>query len=140
MRYAIGETRYPMLDSSRLKRFVLTFAKCIGLFSFARYVTRDGLRILCYHGFAVAEEYKYRSKLFIRTELFRRRIEYLQRERYPIVPLSEAVEALRTGQLLHCTTVITMDDGWQGVYSRALPIIKELRVPVTVYVTTYYIE
>jgi peptidoglycan/xylan/chitin deacetylase (PgdA/CDA1 family)/SAM-dependent methyltransferase len=33
-----------------------------------------------------------------------------------------------------------MDDGWQGVYSKALAVIKELRVPVTVYVTTYYIE
>ena len=121
-------------------RFALTFAKCIGLFRVARYGTRDGLRILCYHGFSVAEEYKYRSKLFIRTELFRRRIEYLQRERYPIVPLNEAVEALRTGRLLPYTTVITLDDGWRGVYSKALAIIKELRVPVTVYVTTYYIE
>jgi peptidoglycan/xylan/chitin deacetylase (PgdA/CDA1 family) len=33
-----------------------------------------------------------------------------------------------------------MDDGWQGVYSKALAIIKELRVPVTAYVPTYYIE
>src|SRR6516164_3678210 len=78
-------------------RFALRFAKCLGLFRVARYVTRDGLRILCYHGFAVAEEYKYRSKLFIRKELFRRRIEYLQRERYPILPLHRALEALRTG-------------------------------------------
>jgi peptidoglycan/xylan/chitin deacetylase (PgdA/CDA1 family)/SAM-dependent methyltransferase len=121
-------------------RFALTLAKCLRLFRLARYLTRGGLRILCYHGFAVAEEYKYRGRLFIRRELFRRRIEYLQRERYPIVPLHEAVEALRTGCLPHCATAITMDDGWRGVYSRVLPIIKELRVPVTVYVTTYYIE
>src|SRR5258708_5042381 len=59
----------------------LTLAKCLGLFRIARYITRDGLRIICYHGFAVAEEYKYRSRLFIRKELFRRRIEYLQRKR-----------------------------------------------------------
>jgi peptidoglycan/xylan/chitin deacetylase (PgdA/CDA1 family) len=121
-------------------RFALTLAKCIGLFRLARYLTRDGLRILCYHGFAVAEEYEYRGRLFIRRELFRRRIEYLQREQYPIVPLHEAVEALRTRRLPPCATVITMDDGWRGVYSKALPIIKELRVPVTVYVSTYYIE
>jgi peptidoglycan/xylan/chitin deacetylase (PgdA/CDA1 family)/SAM-dependent methyltransferase len=124
----------------RVIRFALTLAKCFGLFRAARYLTRDGLRILCYHGFAVAEEYEYRSRLFIRRELFRRRIEYLQREQYPIVPLHKAVEALRTGRLPACATVITMDDGWRGVYSKALPIIKELRVPVTVYVTTYYIE
>jgi peptidoglycan/xylan/chitin deacetylase (PgdA/CDA1 family) len=33
-----------------------------------------------------------------------------------------------------------MDDAWQGVYSVALPIIRELRLPVTLYVPTYYIE
>ena len=118
----------------------LTVAKFVGLFRIARYVTRDGLRIICYHGVAVAEEYKFRSRLFIRKELFRRRIEYLHRERYPILPLSEAVEALDTGRLPPCATVITMDDGWQGVYSVALPIIRELRIPVTLYVPTYYIE
>jgi peptidoglycan/xylan/chitin deacetylase (PgdA/CDA1 family) len=121
-------------------RGALRVAKFLGLFHVARYLTRGGLRILCYHGFAVAKEYEYRSKLFIRKELFRRRIEYLREKRYPILPLHEAVEALRTGRLPPCATVITMDDGWRGVYSEALPIIKQLRIPVTVYVATYYIE
>ena len=33
-----------------------------------------------------------------------------------------------------------MDDGWRGVYTIGLPIIKELKIPVTVYVATYYVE
>jgi peptidoglycan/xylan/chitin deacetylase (PgdA/CDA1 family) len=33
-----------------------------------------------------------------------------------------------------------MDDGWRGVYTVGLPVIKELDIPITVYVTTYYIE
>jgi peptidoglycan/xylan/chitin deacetylase (PgdA/CDA1 family) len=33
-----------------------------------------------------------------------------------------------------------MDDGWRGVYTVGLPIIRELEIPVTVYVTTYYVE
>src|SRR6266852_3820644 len=40
-------------------RCALRVIKLLGLFSLARYVTRDGLRIICYHGFAVAEEYKF---------------------------------------------------------------------------------
>jgi len=115
-------------------------AKLFGLFYIARYLTRDGLRIICYHGVAVAEEYEYRSRLFIRKELFRRRIEYLRRKHYPILSLGEAVEALAEGRLPPCATVITMDDGWEGVYSVALPIIKELRIPVTLYVPTFYVE
>jgi peptidoglycan/xylan/chitin deacetylase (PgdA/CDA1 family) len=121
-------------------RFALYIIRLLGLFRLARYITRDGLRIICYHGFAVAEEYKYRSTLFIRDDLFRRRMEYLQRQGYPILPLSAAVEALSTGRLPPCATVITMDDGWLGVYSVGLPIIKELQIPVTVYVATYYVE
>ena len=121
-------------------RSALIVAKLFGLFQIARYMTHDGLRIICYHGIAVAEEYKYRSRLFIRKELFRRRIEYLRRKRYPILPLGEAVEALALDRLPPCATVVTMDDGWEGVYSVALPIIKELATPVTLYVPTYYIE
>ena len=121
-------------------RSALIVAKFIGLFQIARYMTHDGLRIICYHGIAVAEEYKYKSRLFIRKELFRRRIEYLRRKRYPILPLGEAVEALALDRLPPCATVVTMDDGWEGVYSVALPIIKELAIPVTLYVPTYYIQ
>jgi peptidoglycan/xylan/chitin deacetylase (PgdA/CDA1 family) len=118
----------------------LTIIKLLGLFGIARYITRDGLRIICYHGFAVAEEYKFRSRLFIRKELFLRRIEYLRHRRFPIMALSAAVEALDQNRLPACATVITMDDAWQGVYSVALPVIRKLRIPVTLYVPTYYLE
>lgn len=121
-------------------RFALKIVELCGLFRLARHITRDGLRIICYHGFAVAEEHKYRSTLFIREELFLRRMEYLRREGYPILQLGEAIEALSAGRLPPCATVITMDDGWRGVYSVGLPIIKQMQLPVTVYVATYYVE
>jgi len=121
-------------------RVGLYLAKSLGFFWLARRLTGQGLRILCYHGFAVAEEYKYRSKLFIRGEFFRKRIEYLRREGYPILSLQEALNALADDRLPPCATVITMDDGWRGVYTVGLPIIRELEIPVTVYVTTYYVE
>src|SRR6201990_1422674 len=121
-------------------RFALYLMKFLGLFRLARHITRRGLRIICYHGFAVAEEYKYRSTLFIRDELFRKRIGYLKDSGYPILPLRDALDALAAGRLPTCATVITMDDGWRGVYTIGLPIIRELEIPVTVYVTTYYVE
>jgi peptidoglycan/xylan/chitin deacetylase (PgdA/CDA1 family) len=121
-------------------RFALHLMKFLGLFRLARHVTGHGLRIICYHGFAVAEEYKYRSTLFIRDDFFRNRVEYLRREGYPILPLRDALDALAAGRLPPCSTVITMDDGWRGVYTVGLPIIRELEIPVTVYVTTYYVE
>ncbi len=121
-------------------RVGLKVIQLCGLFRIARLITGHGLRIICYHGFSLAEEYKYRRTLFIKENLFRRRMEYLRHEKYPILPLSEAINALSQGLLPPCATVITMDDGWRGVHTLALPIIKKLRIPVTVYVATYYVE
>jgi peptidoglycan/xylan/chitin deacetylase (PgdA/CDA1 family) len=137
---ALGRFAGKMPIRTAILRSTLMVIKLLGLFSVARYITRDGLRIICYHGFAVAEEYKFRGRLFVQKELFLRRIEYLRRKHFPILPLGEAIEALDQGRLPPGSTVITMDDAWQGVYSVALPIITELRIPVTVYVPTYYIE
>ena len=119
--------RLPMSPTSF--RIGLRVVPLCGLFRIARLITRHGLRIVCYHGIALAEEYKYRGTLFVKDDLFRRRMEYLKRERYPILSLSEAIDALSNGRLPPCATVITMDDGWRGVYTLALPIIKRLRIP-----------
>ena len=127
------------LSRSTIRAF-LHIMSALGAFHLARYITRRGLRIICYHGFALADEYKFRSTLFIREDLFRRRVAYLRDKGYPILPLSEALEALYAGRLPPCAVVITMDDGWLGVYSVGLPIIKELQVPTTVYVATDYVE
>ena len=127
------------LSRSTIRAF-LHIMRALGAFHLARYFTRRGLRIICYHGFALADEYKFRSTLFIREDLFRRRIAYLREKGFPILPLSEALEALYANRLPPCAAVITMDDGWLGVYSIGLPIIKELQVPTTVYVATDYLE
>jgi peptidoglycan/xylan/chitin deacetylase (PgdA/CDA1 family) len=112
----------------------------LGAFRLARYLTRRGLRIICYHGFAVAEEYKYRGTLFIRADLFGRRIDYLKRNNFPILRLRDALDALAADRLPPGATVITMDDGWRGVYTIGLPMIREMQIPVTVYVATEYVE
>ncbi|MBV8844653.1 MAG: polysaccharide deacetylase family protein [Bryobacterales bacterium] len=78
--------------------------------------------------------------MFVRGEFFRKRVEYLKRKGYPILALQDALAALAVDRLPPCATVITMDDGWRGVYTVGLPIIRELNIPVTVYVTTYYVE
>ena len=127
-----------------IPRPVLRAALCVmcflGVFRAARYLTRGGIRIICYHGFALADEHNYRSKLFIKGDLFRRRLQYLRNHGYPILSLDEALQRLSAGCLPPCATVITMDDGWRGTYTVALPIIKEFKIPVTVYVATYYVE
>ena len=54
--YGLGLFARKIPSTAGIVRFALTVIKLFGLFHIARYITRDGLRIICYHGFAVAEE------------------------------------------------------------------------------------
>ncbi|MBR2704795.1 MAG: polysaccharide deacetylase family protein [Clostridia bacterium] len=36
--------------------------------------------------------------------------------------------------------IITFDDGWEGVYENAFPVIKKYNVPITIYLITDYME
>jgi peptidoglycan/xylan/chitin deacetylase (PgdA/CDA1 family) len=117
----------------------LRTAKAMGLFFLARLLTSSGLRILCYHGFALGDEYRFRGKLFVREEFFRSRMELLKKNRFAVLPLGEAVEKLKDGSLPRGAVVVTIDDGWLGVHTRALRVLKEMNIPATLYVVTEYI-
>ena len=67
-------------------------------------------------------------------------MELLARAGYNVLPLSEAVNRLQHGTLPDRAVVITFDDGLHDFYSVALPILESFGYPVTLYLTTYYVE
>ena len=110
-----------------LKRAFLGLCKGLGFFQIARRLTRDRLRILCYHSFATGEESAFRPKLFIAAGTFRRRLDWLAANGYPVLPLDSAVEGLGRGTLPPRATVITITTvGW-GPRAR-LPLLRD-RLP-----------
>lgn len=120
------------------KRAVLRTSKWLGMFHLARRLTRNGLRILCYHGFELDDEAQFRPNLFISPRKFRERISTVQQHRFPVLSLDEALTRLGNGTLPPAATVITIDDGFYSVLAKAADMLREKRVPATVYVTTYY--
>lgn len=66
---------------------------------------------------------------------FRWQMELLA-EAFHVVPLSEALATLPTGRMPARTVCITFDDGYRSVHDLALPILKELNLPATVFVTS----
>ena len=122
----------------RIKLSLYHACKWLGLFSLAAILTRRGLRILCYHGFALSDESAFRPKLFIKPETFQRRMRDLQKRGYTVLPLGDAIKALATSQIPARAVVITIDDGFYSVFRSAWPILKEYSFPATVYVTSYY--
>ena len=120
------------------KRAILHLCKWLGMFQLAFLITRGRLRILCYHGFAVGDEAGFRPRLFIRSETFQRRMEYLAKKSFPVISLSKALNCLAKRNLPPGSIVLTIDDGWAGVHDRALPVLRQFHYPATIYISSYY--
>jgi len=118
---------------------VLTILKALGLFSLARWVTRRKLRILCYHGLWYGGQPQYGDCLYMDPKQFEERMRWLAASAYPVLPLDEAIRRLDEGGLPNNAVVITIDDGWYSTYRGMVPVLRDLDLPATLYVTTYYV-
>jgi peptidoglycan/xylan/chitin deacetylase (PgdA/CDA1 family) len=97
------------------------------------------LLILCYHGFAQADEHIWDSSLYVTRDHLESRLAFLAAEGYVVLPLAEGLTRLRAGTLPARAVAITVDDGTYDFYAVAYPVLKRLGVPVTLYVSTYYV-
>lgn len=123
-----------------LKLALLFVCRSLGLFRLTGWLTRDRLKILCYHGFELADETRFRPKLFISGGLFERRLQTIRRYGLRVLPLDEAVDRLYAGTLPPHALAITIDDGFHSVATVAMPRLRQQGFAATVYVTTYYVE
>src|SRR5687768_16446820 len=101
------------------RQALLIVVKTLGGFALASTLTARGLRIICYHGISLHDEHQFQPKLFIREETFRKRMTYLKRHRYRVFPLDEALSLMEQGKLPPRALVITFDDGWSGIGTKA---------------------
>jgi len=123
----------------KFKLLLFFLSKCSGLFRLAGWVTRNSLKILCYHGFSMEDEADFRQKLFIRPERFAQRLAAIRRQGYNVLPLDDAIERLYSRTLPKHALVITADDGFHSFHRLAVPLLRRYAFPATVYVTTYYV-
>jgi polysaccharide deacetylase len=116
----------------------IRFAGGLAAASRSRWRSRR-LLILCYHGFAQSDEHLWDSSLYVTRGHLESRLEFLAAGGYVILPLSEGLARLATGTLPARAVSITVDDGTYDFYSVAYPVLKRRGVPVTVFVSTYYV-
>lgn len=120
-----------------IKKTFYHLCKWLGLFRLSSIISENGLQILCYHGFALDDEASFLPRLFIKPSTFRERMKFLSDSGFHVIPLSDALELLARRDLPPNCVVLTIDDGFAGVYQRALPILLQFQFPVTTYVTSY---
>jgi peptidoglycan/xylan/chitin deacetylase (PgdA/CDA1 family) len=123
-----------------VKSAVFTASKYVGLFRLSRYLIRNRLMILCYHGFQIADEAGFRPELFMRPDLFLKRMLFIKRNGFPVLTLQDALIKLKDGTLPANAVVITIDDGFFSVLDKAAPVLKRFNFPATLYVTSYYVS
>ena len=119
-----------------IKITILFVLKCLGIFWLARKLNRGNTSVLCYHGFAYKDEYKFRPKLFMRPESFAKRMTWLKNSPYQVISLSEAINKQHDGNCV----VLTMDDGWAATKELVGDTLAEHKFPLMLYVTSYYVE
>jgi peptidoglycan/xylan/chitin deacetylase (PgdA/CDA1 family) len=122
-----------------LQTLALQLFRALGGFALVQHLTRDRLRILCYHGFSLGDEHEVAPAMFMRAETFERRMSILRRRRIPVVTLEEGVRRLTQHEVRHAETVITFDDGWASNLTIGAPIAEKFGYPVSIYLTTEHL-
>lgn len=120
-----------------MKQFILDLAARDRVLQLAAPLGRTRATILMAHRFADAE----RGTPGLDPALLRASLELLRRHRFHIVPLEQLVRQLREGERLAPRTVaFTIDDGYADYARVAAPIFAAYDCPVTVFVTTGFID
>ena len=99
---------------------------------------RSRLTILCYHGI-VRSALPIPDYCFLDVKHFESQMHWLARNRFPVVPLSEALPDLLMGRLTEPTVALTFDDGYRNNLDVALPILQKFNFPATIFVATGFI-
>ncbi len=95
-----------------------------------------------YHRVINPEEIPYpiQPGMFVRPETFRMHCDYLA-SHCNVVTLNELVSLIKSKAKIPPKTVaITFDDGWADNYQFALPILKDHKLPATVFLATGFID
>lgn len=122
-------------SKNNARRLVLEFLFRLKLPTLFRWLNRDRVAILAYHGVmpddaAEAEG----NSLQVRASDFRRQMEYLKKH-YEVCSLHEAHSRLgKPGPKPRA--VVTFDDGYANNYLVVFPILKELNIPAVIFLVT----
>jgi peptidoglycan/xylan/chitin deacetylase (PgdA/CDA1 family) len=67
-------------------------------------------------------------------------LSYLRRRRFSVLPLTTLLERLAAGAPVRKALAFTVDDGYEDFHSQAAPVFAEFDCPVTVFLTTGFLD
>lgn len=126
---------------SVLKNF---FRACIifDIFALFRLIYRNKVTILFYHGVSLSPENELSNNdgKHVKASKFEGQMRYIS-QKYNPVSLSDAIAILKGRKKgVPNAVVITFDDGYYNNFEFAYPIIKKNNIPITIFLTTNYVD
>ena len=131
-----------MPDLPLYQRALYKLFNSLRLTEFVRFCNRSRVTILCYHGITERPDPDPddRSQIWVTRSLFRLHLQFLT-HRYRVISLRRYLEARKVGDKLPLhSVVLTFDDGLRNFLTVAAPVLRELRLPATLFVVTNSIE
>jgi len=107
--------------------------RALGATALTRRLQDAGL-ILCYHNVVPdGEIHAGDPELHLPRTRFEQQMQWLA-DHYEMLSISQFVDRLMKGHSLRATAVVTFDDGYAGVFEHAVPVLRRLSIPATVFV------
>ncbi len=120
--------------------FFSQFCELIGISPLVRFLNRNKVTILMYHGITAKHDpvANFDGK-HVKVTRFEKQLAHLKR-RYSIISLGDLMEARLGKKVLPTNPVlVTFDDGYRNMYTQLLPLLKKENIPVTIFLPTAYI-
>lgn len=138
-----GAAALPETRRQRLARLVQA-ARLLPVLGGVRSMLRRDLRVLAYHRVRASQpddRFAFDVELVSASAAqFRAQMQWIATRMHP-VSMREVLDALDGGAALpRDAVVVTFDDGYDDNHSVAFPILRELGVPATFFVSTGHIE
>ena len=117
----------------KLSKIIIILLITSGLFVSKLFANENSVAVFVYHRFG---ENNYPSTN-IKISQFKKHLEELTKNNYNVVSTEEIVDALINNKdLPEKTVALTIDDAFFSIYKRAWPLLKEKKLPFTIFVST----
>ncbi len=121
-----------------LSRYAYPVLELFGTDKLFRYLNREKILILAYHGIT-SNKYAIPPRTLLPVEAFEKQIKFVG-SNYNVISLKKVIDCLTAGRSVpKNSAVLTFDDGYRNNLSVALPILEKYNVPATVFVTAGYV-
>ncbi len=120
---AVFETVKPEVEAPKAEPFELNKSAVVSILGYHDFKARGG------------------SPMLINGTKFAEQMKAIKESGIPVISLDDVLE-WRKGKknIPEEAIVITMDDGWEGVYTFAYPVLKEYGFPFTIYLYKKYVN